>query len=271
MKRLWLFGILALLMIALLAQSASAAIISLDADISSITLTKRRNPVTLTNTNDSSVSVSGSAYYTKPDSTGIEDFSGGSSSSSPSVNHTGTFLQSLAGSINGTHLSASLDGVATYSDEILEIESGRVTETVADTAYYTTSGVWWLLPRGKLTIPYSYTYSLQNNNTSAYFYAVTFTVKAAVYVNGVSVITTTLLNFSESTLDPEVALPDIAPTSYSGILEKYFFPIAGAHDVRVVLYETMTGYTDAPVPPSALLLGSGLLGLGLLGWRRKIG
>jgi hypothetical protein len=26
-----------------------------------------------------------------------------------------------------------------------------------------------------------------------------------------------------------------------------------------------------PLPPSALLLGSGLLGLGLLGWRRKRG
>jgi hypothetical protein len=26
-----------------------------------------------------------------------------------------------------------------------------------------------------------------------------------------------------------------------------------------------------PIPPSALLLGSGLLGLALLGWRRKIG
>ncbi|MEJ2071774.1 MAG: PEP-CTERM sorting domain-containing protein, partial [Syntrophobacterales bacterium] len=28
-------------------------------------------------------------------------------------------------------------------------------------------------------------------------------------------------------------------------------------------------YIPTPVPPSLLLLGSGLLGLGLLGWRRK--
>jgi hypothetical protein len=27
--------------------------------------------------------------------------------------------------------------------------------------------------------------------------------------------------------------------------------------------------TTAPLPPSVLLLGSGLLGMGLLGWRRK--
>jgi len=36
---------------------------------------------------------------------------------------------------------------------------------------------------------------------------------------------------------------------------------------------TVYGATSAvvPIPPSAFLLGSGLLGLGLLGWRRKIG
>jgi hypothetical protein len=31
-----------------------------------------------------------------------------------------------------------------------------------------------------------------------------------------------------------------------------------------------SGVTPVPLPPSALLLGSGLIGLGLLGWRRKI-
>jgi len=35
--------------------------------------------------------------------------------------------------------------------------------------------------------------------------------------------------------------------------------------------DTVYGATHAPIPPSAFLLGSGLLGLGLLGWRRKIG
>jgi hypothetical protein len=33
----------------------------------------------------------------------------------------------------------------------------------------------------------------------------------------------------------------------------------------------ITGFASVPVPPTALLMGSGLLGLGLLGWRRRRG
>jgi hypothetical protein len=32
---------------------------------------------------------------------------------------------------------------------------------------------------------------------------------------------------------------------------------------------TKTGFASVPLPPSVLLMGSGLLGLGVLGWRRK--
>ncbi len=275
MKRKWLLGILVLLMTALLATAAFAnsiplSVMSLDADILNVTLTKKRlfggsQNVALNNTSNSSVAVSGSAFYSNPDYTGTESFSDSTSGTSPSLTHNGTFLKTMEGSVNGTHLRTSLEGLATYS---LTNKTGYVTETVTATANYTTSGFWWLLPQGKFTIPYSYSYSLDNELIPEYyFYAVSYNVKATVYVNGLPVMTATLLDFSQSTNDPHTPLADIEG-SYSGELQGTFNPWLGAQNVRVVLTETMTGYT-APVPPSALLLGSGLLGLGLLGWRRK--
>ncbi len=57
---------------------------------------------------------------------------------------------------------------------------------------------------------------------------------------------------------------------------------AGIHDFEVQFYEDFGGesgvnlilspcisYCPIPLPPSAILLGSGLFGMGLLGWRRR--
>ncbi|MEJ2225781.1 MAG: hypothetical protein P8X49_11685 [Syntrophobacterales bacterium] len=265
MKRLWILGIMAVLMSALLAPQASASTITLDGEITSITLTKGGNTIALTNDSTSTVEVSGTASYTSPALSGIESYSDSSPpGTNPSINYTaGTFLTEMSGSISGTALSTSLQGVGPYG---VPTDPGNISETVIDTADYT-GNVTGTPSNTSVTIPYTYTYSLTNDSGNP-FYSVTYTVTLALYYDDSTLIDTyTILNYSQENVD-QTPLANIGPLTVSGTLIDNFILPQGILNFRAILTATETGST-VPIPASGLLLGSGLLGLGLLGWRRK--
>jgi hypothetical protein len=263
MKRIRLLVILVLLMMALLATAASASLISLDANITSITLTKNGNTIALTNANTSNVAVSGIASYTAPSLSGTESHSDSSTGTTPSINYTtGTFLPEMAGSIIGMALSANLQGVGPYG---VPTNPGNISVTVTDTAYYR-GNVTGAPSNTSVSIPYTYGYSLTNYSGNP-FYSVAYTVTADLYYDSTLLNTYTLLNYSQANADKS-PLADIGPVFGSGTLTGNFGIHNGSRTFRVVLTATETGST-VPIPASALLLGSGLLGLGLLDWRRR--
>jgi hypothetical protein len=268
MKRIWLLGIMALLMIALLATAASASLISLDANITSITLTKGTTNFALTNATNSSVAVSGNDYYLSPSLTDSESYSPSVTvSTNPSVNDSyGVSLQKMAGSISGTALSASLVAKGPYGSPS---NPGYISETVTDTANYTTH----LTGSGQtsISIPYNVTYS-SDNNSGYRFYSVTYTITATVIQDNISLHTYTLLDKTIVNGDKS-PLANIAPFEVSGTMTGAYDMSNGANKpFSVVLTATETGYTyTVPLPPSAFLLGTGLLGLGAVGWGRKHG
>ena len=259
---------MALMMMALLAPPTSASTIGLDTNIT-ISMDKNTGFV---NTNQSSVAVSGNDMYTTAN-LGVSDTESFSPSAtvgtSPSVNDTyGVSLQKLSGSVSNNALSGSLVAKGPYGSPS---NPGIITETVTDTAKYVVTF------DGKgavnVTIPWNFTYSLINDSLGpTYFYKATYnmTINLTIGSNTYNFINPQI----PVTLDsgsPYVAYtPNIPPTTLSGTWSfstgKYH--PSGTQDVTVVLNEAVTGYS-APIPPSAFLFGSGLLGLGLLGWRKK--
>jgi hypothetical protein len=110
--------VLALFSGTLLAPSASASTITLDGEITSITLTYDSEPSSnLTSPlATSSVSGQGSAQYNDIGLTTTETYPLQTvTGTSPSINHSGTFLQSVTGSISGGDLKTGFTGVGPYS------------------------------------------------------------------------------------------------------------------------------------------------------------
>jgi hypothetical protein len=285
MKRKWLLGIMALLTMALLAPPTSAATISLDSNVNYFTMSKGQpgGAVNLAPTNadtTSTVAASGTAYYTNPNLTGTDSLTiTTSTGSTAQINYSDAWLTAIQGQIysntntTGHHtLSANLSGVGPHGSISTP---GYITETVTDTFNYTVT-----VPSGNaavvFSIPYTWSYSL-NNSVADYIYRATYNVTVSFYIDGG---TTPIATFSPvnitygSDASKNVPLSDISQIG-SGALSSPsgFKPSAGSHTFSVVLTETVTGYSEpgysAPIPPSAFLLGSGLLGLGLMGWRRK--
>jgi hypothetical protein len=268
---------LALLSLTLLAPAASAATINLASNINYFTMAKSSTNLTPSGADSiSTVAGSGSAYYTLPNSTGTDTAAPPTNTGSTAfINYTSpsNFID-INGSISsntntaGHHtLSASLTETGPYGSPA---DPGYVTATVTDTAYYTLS-----LPTGNgatgYSIPYTWSYSL-NNSAADYVYKVTYNVTISLYID--NTLITTIIPVNNVTYGSDssqnVPLSNISQSG-SGTLDTPTFkpsPSSGSHTFRVVLTETATGYT-APIPASALLLGSGLLGLGLLSWRRR--
>ena len=59
---------------------------------------------------------------------------------------------------------------------------------------------------------------------------------------------------------------NIEPTTGSNFTLNFDFDVPASGSLTFELRQVAT----APIPPTAVLMGSGLLGLGLLGWRRKV-
>jgi len=148
---------------------------------------------------------------------------------------------------------------------------GYIKESATTSQFYTftTSG----LRTATFTDSYTYSYSL-NNATGNPFVDVTWYTKAELYLDSVLVAWTSgtpTINVSQSAAPGQV-LPDIGPVTGSGTLTYSRtggnrLP-GGNHTFELRLTSYQEGHT-VPLPGSVLLLASGLVGLSLLGVRRR--
>ena len=125
------------------------------------------------------------------------------------------------------------------------------------------------------TDAYAYSYSL-SNAAGRPFVDATWYTKAELYLDSILVAWTTgtpTINVSQSAVPGQI-LDDIGPVSGSGTLSyertgSNKLP-TGTHTFELRMTSYQEGHTSAvPLPSSVLLLGSGLVGLGLLGCRRR--
>jgi hypothetical protein len=255
-----LIGILGLM---LWVPTASASTITLT-NSDTLTLKLSGNP---TITRSDTASISGEACYPFPE----ESYNGGTTNSYTTVTIPGgyTWLTSISATNAAGSSSNNFSGAGPLPSGSTR---GYILEAATTSQFYTWTTTNSSAKVGTFSDTYSSIYSL-SNATGNPFVDVSWYTKAELFLDNLLVASSTPINVSQSA-EPSKFLGDLAGSN-TGVLtyarlgnDKF---TAGSHtfELRLTSYELGHTMSVIPIPGSVQFLGTWLVGMALLRFRRR--